>query len=68
MMSGLNIKSLSKNGFHFAETGEVLDMVCGMELPGKTDYKLLYKGKLYYFCSDNCLKHFKNNPEKYSDD
>ena len=24
-----------------------------------------YKGETYYFCCDNCIKSFKENPEKY---
>ncbi|AFL66382.1 YHS domain-containing protein [Desulfurococcus amylolyticus] len=42
------------------------DPVCGMKVdPGKTQYKTVYKGKIYYFCSSKCKKRFEENPEYY---
>lgn len=44
----------------------VKDPVCGMEVdPGKTPYKTVYKGTIYYFCSIHCKKEFEKNPEYY---
>lgn len=45
--------------------GSELDLVCGMELPKETKYKVARKGTAYYFCSENCQKHFRDDPEKY---
>ncbi|MBD3343211.1 MAG: heavy metal translocating P-type ATPase [Candidatus Lokiarchaeota archaeon] len=43
----------------------VIDPICGMDiLPGKSiEYE--YEEKKYYFCSPNCEKEFKRNPDKY---
>lgn len=43
----------------------LIDPVCGMEVDNKSKYKTLYKGKVYYFCSEICLNSFRNDPEKY---
>jgi len=43
----------------------LIDPVCGMEVDNKSKFKTLYKGKVYYFCSENCLNLFKKDPEKY---
>ena len=44
----------------------VKDPVCGMEV---IDIKKApseeYKGKTYYFCSENCKKTFKKSPKSY---
>ena len=43
-----------------------IDPVCGMEVePSTAQYKTLYKGKIYYFCSPQCKKAFEENPEHY---
>ncbi len=31
----------------------------------KAEFKLEYKGQVYYFCSKHCLEEFSRNPEKY---
>ena len=41
------------------------DPVCGMSVTEKTQWTAEYKGTKYYFCSENCLREFQNNPEKY---
>lgn len=42
------------------------DPVCGMEVdPQKTQWKSIYKGEIYYFCSQHCKKAFESNPEHY---
>jgi len=52
-----------------AGQGEVTmepDPVCGMRCDKeKTQYISAYKGKMYYFCSDDCKKAFDIAPEKY---
>ena len=46
----------------------VKDPVCGMDV---SDIKKApseeYKGKVYYFCSENCKKTFKKSPKSYSE-
>ncbi len=43
----------------------LVDPVCGMGVTENTEWKIEYKGKIYYFCSEGCLNEFKKNPEKY---
>lgn len=67
-MAKLTKKLLSKMGFQIESRGIEIDLVCGMEVDAsKTKYKTKYKGKDYFFCSENCLAHFKNDPEKYAE-
>lgn len=43
-----------------------IDPVCGMEVdPATAKYKMLYKGKVYYFCSPMCKDAFEKDPEHY---
>jgi membrane fusion protein, copper/silver efflux system len=48
----------------------VKDPVCGMEVDVKTAVAAgltsAYKGKAYYFCSDDCKKRFDQAPAKYA--
>ena len=42
------------------------DPVCGMVVKEETAKgNFDYKGKIYYFCSIECLGEFKKDPEKY---
>ncbi|RLE66109.1 MAG: YHS domain-containing protein [Thermoprotei archaeon] len=42
------------------------DPVCGMEVDqAKTQFKSVYKGEIYYFCSSACKKEFESKPEEY---
>lgn len=43
------------------------DPVCGMEVNEhqKSLHKIVYMGKTYYFCTENCKTVFESNPEKY---
>ncbi|MDT7902148.1 MULTISPECIES: YHS domain-containing protein [Acidianus] len=43
----------------------MIDPVCGMEVDENSQYKTMYKGKVYYFCSPHCMKAFQKDPEKY---
>ena len=46
----------------FKNEDKVKDPVCGMSVNmKKTEFKLLYKGKMYYFCSENCKRTFEAN-------
>jgi YHS domain-containing protein len=42
-----------------------VDIVCGMEVSAGTRFKTVYKGKIYYFCSDVCRRVFEKNPNYY---
>ena len=42
------------------------DFVCGMEMDEKeSGSRFDYKGKTYFFCSDECRDEFKKSPEKF---
>ncbi|MEM2940786.1 MAG: YHS domain-containing protein [Thermoproteota archaeon] len=42
------------------------DPVCKMSIDLKeARWRREYKGEVYYFCSEHCLKAFVDNPEKY---
>ena len=42
------------------------DPVCGMEVdPATARWKTIYKGTVYYFCSEACLREFERDPEHY---
>ena len=44
----------------------VIDPVCGMDVTVKdAKYNSKYKGKTYYFCSEQHMKDFKKSPSKY---
>ena len=49
---------------------KVKDVVCGMQIdPAKAKGgKSEYKGKTYYFCSEDCKKKFDKEPAKYVPD
>ena len=64
-MSKLTNKLLSKMGMQLETKGNDIDLVCGMEVSAETTNKVVYKGKTHHFCSDQCQKHFKDNPQKY---
>ncbi len=45
---------------------KVSDPICKMKVDkDKTKYSSEYKGKKYYFCSENCKKSFNEEPERY---
>ncbi|GAB4172231.1 MAG: YHS domain-containing protein [Calditrichia bacterium] len=42
------------------------DPVCGMKIDSKNPAKkVIYSGKEYHFCSNDCKEKFISNPEKY---
>jgi YHS domain-containing protein len=42
------------------------DPVCGMMVDPKTaEFKSIYQGKTYYFCSPGCKRDFDKEPQKY---
>lgn len=58
---------MSNLGIHVDEMPEwELDVVCGMDVdPRTTTFHHEYKGQVYYFCNNSCLRHFRDNPENY---
>ncbi len=44
-----------------------LDFVCKMRVDEEHAIKYEYNGKIYYFCSEECLEAFKENPERYTE-
>jgi YHS domain-containing protein len=64
-MTKLTNKILSKMGMHVETKGHELDLVCGMEISGQTKNTVSHNDTTYYFCSSNCQKHFRDDPEKY---
>ncbi len=52
-----------------AASAPVKDPVCGMEVdpkdPAVAARKVVYEGKAYYFCTDECRKNFENDPTAY---
>jgi len=63
-MTKVTDKLLSKMGMKVETKTNEIDLVCGMEISEKK-YNANYKGTTYYFCSEHCQKHFKDDPEKY---
>jgi P-type Cu+ transporter len=44
----------------------MIDPVCGMQVePNTAAEKYEYKGQTYFFCSQDCLAKFKEDPEKF---
>jgi Cu+-exporting ATPase len=41
------------------------DPVCGMDVTDISAYQAEHAGSHYYFCSDNCLQKFRQNPKQY---
>lgn len=51
-----------------AESGKVLDPVCGMTVdPATSKHRFDYQGRTYHFCSASCRTKFAAAPETYLD-
>lgn len=48
-----------------AEKDRHIDPVCSMVVSSDSEYYYDYKEKHYYFCSEHCLRKFKEHPEQY---
>lgn len=60
-MSGFNMKTFRPTNGVFE-----VDPVCEMKVdPQNPPLKILYQGKIYYFCSEVCKHLFERMPEKY---
>jgi YHS domain-containing protein len=42
-----------------------IDPVCGMEVDSGTAAQTTYHSHAYYFCSEACLRAFRENPERH---
>lgn len=42
-----------------------LDVVCGMEVDPTSAPSLEHEGRLYYFCSQECLDAFHDEPDLF---
>jgi len=49
------------------EKDQHIDAVCRMLVSSDSEYHYDYAGKHYYFCSEHCLRKFKEHPEQYLD-
>jgi YHS domain-containing protein len=67
-MTGMAGKKSAPGG-HAAATAMVKDLVCGIVVdpkdPAVAARKVDYKGKAYFFCSDDCKAKFQANPAAY---
>jgi Cu+-exporting ATPase len=49
-----------------SENGHAKDPVCGMTVdPAATPFRQEHEGRTYYFCSESCLRRFRENPEAF---
>lgn len=55
------------HGGHDQSGSNHVDPVCGTEVDVKNGYGKMHNGKLYRFCSRDCLDVFELSPEKYAD-
>jgi Cu+-exporting ATPase len=49
-----------------AEKGQLKDPVCGMDVSSDSKYSHVHEGTRYYFCSEHCLREFKEHPDRYA--
>lgn len=59
----LDSSGASNKAYADASNNPYTDPVCGMILDEKATLKVAYKGKTYYFCSNNCKANFEGDPE-----
>ena len=53
------------HGGHGDSNAKSVDPVCGMEVAPDQGYGKMHQGRLYRFCSRNCLDRFEADPAKY---
>ena len=55
-----------KLNFLSKTSNKAQDPICLMKVEkDENTLKYEYKGKTYYFCSENCKEQFKQKPEEY---
>jgi len=55
------------HGSHGSGKVAHVDPVCGMDVDMNKGYGKMYEGRLYRFCSRNCLDKFEAEPGKFVD-
>jgi len=50
---------------HDSNAAKHIDPVCGVEVKVDQGYGKMHEGKLYRFCSRNCLDKFEVKPEQF---
>ncbi len=53
------------HGSHQNNSLRSVDPVCGMHLPRDKGCSEIFQGRVYRFCSRQCLLKFDDSPEKY---
>ncbi|MBV9080574.1 MAG: YHS domain-containing protein [Elusimicrobia bacterium] len=43
-----------------------IDPICAMEVPQDPNLSMKFRGRMYYFCSEDCRDMFKTDPEGYA--
>ncbi|MEW6060892.1 MAG: efflux RND transporter periplasmic adaptor subunit [Bacteroidota bacterium] len=64
-MEGMEDSSTEKSALNITNK-KILDPVCGMEAVVDDDHAYVYKGRKYYFCSEEDREKFKQDPDKYA--
>ncbi len=60
------MNEFNMQAFHAAGQAFETDPVCGMKVnPQNPPFKMLYQGRIYYFCSGVCRHLFEREPGKY---
>ena len=58
-----NYREANKNTIK--ETQTSIDPICKMKVSNNSKDTVIYKKKVYVFCSSFCKEEFKKNPKKY---
>jgi len=53
------------HGKHKGNDVKHVDPVCGMDVDVNSGYGKMHAGRLYRFCSRNCLDKFEAEPDRY---
>ena len=56
--------SHSGHAHHDSGTAMHTDPVCGMQVPATTPHRLERHGDMHYFCSEGCLKQYRDEPRQ----
>ena len=54
-----------KHGHNDGTDVKHIDPVCGMQISPQEGYGKMHDGRLFRFCSRNCLDNFEAEPENY---
>ncbi len=57
--------AISLLGYRGWYSTEHVDPVCGVKVKPHVGYGMIYKGRLYRFCSKLCLDQFDSDKQKY---